>query len=233
MAPDRARYRQSSTAGDVTYYIGSSFEKFISSGTTTNKHFIRAGSNVVAVHNTRSGTHTHSDTNYFHRDHLGSIHVVTDENGIELDRLSFDAFGKRRQANWQGATGPIPSDYITRGFTGHEQLDDVDLIHMNGRVYDPNLGRFLSADPHIQAPLNMQNHNRYSYVLNNPLSYTDPSGFFFGKLFKAIKKAIKRLVKKIVKAVKNFIRKYGRTLAALAISYYAPYRSGAFLNGFW
>ena len=57
---------------------------------------------------------------------------------------------------------------------------------MNGRIYDPTLGRFLQADPFIQAPINSQSYNRYSYVLNNPLSYTDPSGYFFKKLFKAI-----------------------------------------------
>jgi len=55
---------------------------------------------------------------------------------------------------------------------------------MNGRIYDPTLGRFLQADPHIQAPSNSQSYNRYSYVLNNPLSYTDPSGYFFSKLKK-------------------------------------------------
>jgi hypothetical protein len=55
---------------------------------------------------------------------------------------------------------------------------------MNGRIYDPTLGRFLQADPHIQAPANSQNYNRYSYVLNNPMSYTDPSGYFFSKLNK-------------------------------------------------
>jgi hypothetical protein len=53
---------------------------------------------------------------------------------------------------------------------------------MGGRIYDPTLGRFLQADPHVQAPRNSQNYNRYSYVLNNPMSYTDPSGFFFKKL---------------------------------------------------
>ena len=64
-----------------------------------------------------------------------------------------------------------------RGFTGHEHLAELGLIHMNGRIYDPVIGRFLQADPIIQAPQNAQSHNRYSYVLNNPLSFTDPSGF--------------------------------------------------------
>ncbi len=61
---------------------------------------------------------------------------------------------------------------------------------MGGRIYDPTLGRFLQADPFIQAPSNTQNYNRYSYVLNNPMSYTDPSGFFFKSLFKKLNKAL-------------------------------------------
>ena len=82
----------------------------------------------------------------------------------------------------------------TRGYTGHEHLEEFDFIHMNGRVYDPTIGRFLSADPHIQDPYDSQSYNRYTYVKNNPLKYTDPSGFFFKKLFKKIKKWIKPII---------------------------------------
>jgi RHS repeat-associated protein len=64
-----------------------------------------------------------------------------------------------------------------RGFTGHEMLDQLDLVHMNGRVYDPLTARFLSGDPLIQNAMNGQNYNRYSYVLNNPTNLTDPTGF--------------------------------------------------------
>ncbi|WP_419619689.1 RHS repeat-associated core domain-containing protein, partial [Thiolapillus sp.] len=78
---------------------------------------------------------------------------------------------------------PAPTSDEPRGFTGHEHLDDLGLIHMNGRVYDPDLGRFLSADSIVQFPNNSQSYNRYSYVLNNPLSYTDPSGHFAVGLF--------------------------------------------------
>lgn len=60
-------------------------------------------------------------------------------------------------------------------------------MYIYGRIYDPTLGRFLQADPFVQAPGNSQSYNRYSYVLNNPLSYTDPSGYFFSKLWKEIK----------------------------------------------
>ena len=74
---------------------------------------------------------------------------------------------------------------------------------MNGRIYDPTLGRFLQADPHIQAPHNSQNYNRYSYVLNNPLSYTDPSGYFF-------------------KALGKFVKKHWRTIVAIGIAWWNP-----------
>nr|WP_256473647.1 RHS repeat-associated core domain-containing protein [Aliidiomarina quisquiliarum] len=72
-----------------------------------------------------------------------------------------------------------------RGYTGHTMVNDLNLIHMGGRTYNPMLGRFMQADPFIQAGANLQNYNRYSYVLNNPLSYTDPSGYLFKRLNKA------------------------------------------------
>ncbi|OJA03347.1 hypothetical protein BGC33_03170, partial [Bathymodiolus thermophilus thioautotrophic gill symbiont] len=74
----------------------------------------------------------------------------------------------------------------------HEHIDEMGFIHMNGRVYDPSIGRFLSADPNIQAPYNTQSYNRYSYVLNNPLKYTYPSGFFLRKMFELSDKISKR-----------------------------------------
>ncbi len=110
--------------------------------------------------------------------------------------------------------------YTNRGFTGHEHIDEVGLIHMNGRVYDPQLGRFLSADPHVQAPYSSQSYNRYAYAMNNPLKYTDPSGYFFKKLFKSIKKAFKSIGK--------FLKKYGRVIVAIAAAaFIGPAAAGA------
>jgi len=63
-----------------------------------------------------------------------------------------------------------------RGFTAHEFLPDFNLYNMNGRLYDPVVGRFLSPDPYISDPSFSQSYNRYSYCLNNPLKYSDPSG---------------------------------------------------------
>jgi RHS repeat-associated protein len=116
-------------------------------------------------------------TRYFHTDHLGSISVITDENAVVLERLSYDAWGKRRFASGaDDPTGSITSQ-SPRGFTGEEQLDTVALVHLNGRVYDPMVGRMISADPTVPDPLNAQAWNRYSYVGNDPLAFTDPSGF--------------------------------------------------------
>jgi RHS repeat-associated protein len=136
--------------------------------------------------------------------------------------MSFDPFGSRRQSNWREATVGINLIPVltNRGFTGHEHIDEMDLIHMNGRVYDPTLGRFLSADPHIQSPYSTQSYNRYSYVSNNPLKYTDPSGYFLGGLFKAIGKAFK--------AIGNFVKKYWRQIVSIVIMVYMP---GLLLEG--
>ena len=74
----------------------------------------------------------------------------------------------------------VPKYIFDRGFTGHQHMDMYGLINMNGRLYDPRLGRMLSPDPFVQAPGYSQSYNRYSYVFNNPLKYIDPSGYFGG-----------------------------------------------------
>jgi len=83
-------------------------------------------------------------------------------------------------------TGFTVSSLISRGFTGHEHLDNVQLINMNGRLYDPIIARFLSPDNNVQMPDYTQNLNRYSYALNNLLVYTDPDGEFIFTLLAAI-----------------------------------------------
>ena len=91
---------------------------------------------------------------------------------------SFDAWGNARNpADWTTSNIPTVPDWLYRGYTGHEHLTYFALINMNGRMYDPLLGRMLSPDKFLQDPTNTQNYNRYSYTLNNPLKYTDPSGW--------------------------------------------------------
>ncbi|MBW6537817.1 MAG: hypothetical protein K0B11_22610, partial [Mariniphaga sp.] len=114
---------------------------------------------------------------YIHKDHLGSWHTITDENGNLLQELSFDAWGARRNPQtWDAFTGTPPAPLYDRGFTGHEHLYAFGLINMNGRMYDPIVSRMLSPDNFIQSPDFSQSFNRYSYAWNNPLVYTDPDG---------------------------------------------------------
>jgi RHS repeat-associated protein len=79
---------------------------------------------------------------------------------------AFDTWGLRRNLNGSAATTPIIETLDNKGFTGQEMLDSLALVHLNGRVYDPTVGKFLSADPQVTDPNNGQNYNRYSYVLN-------------------------------------------------------------------
>ena len=109
-------------------------------------------------------------------DHLGSVEAVTDAQGNVLEQLSYNAWGQRRNANWTAGT-PARSTSVNRGYTDHEMLDGVGLVHMNGRVYDPVLARFLRSDPVVSDPLSAQTYNGYSYVGNNPLGAIDPSGY--------------------------------------------------------
>ena len=115
---------------------------------------------------------THIDVDII-KYHQGSLAAVIHGNTVE--RLSYDPWGRRRN----------PSDFgydnvtytFDRGYTLHEHYDDFDLINMNGRLYDPILGRMLSPDVVIQDEQNSQAYNRYSYCFNNPLRFTDPSGY--------------------------------------------------------
>ncbi len=117
---------------------------------------------------------------YLHRDYLGSILAVSNSSGEVMERAHFGAWGDEVLITNRDNATTARSDSLTgRGFTGHEHFTEVGLIHMNGRMYDAQQGRFLSPDNHIQDPFNTQNFNRYGYVLNNPLSLTDPSGEFF------------------------------------------------------
>ena len=110
-------------------------------------------------------------------DNLGSILSVTDENGTKVFDASYDAWGRQ--------TVTLNTIGLHRGYTGHEMLNEFDIINMNGRLYDPVLGRFFSPDNYVQMPDNSQNFNRYSYCLNNPLKYTDPSGDFWNLIIGA------------------------------------------------
>jgi RHS repeat-associated protein len=119
---------------------------------------------------------------YLHRDYQGSIMAISDSGGKVVERRHYDAWGNVVKLTDAAGQSIIQNSklLIDRGYTGHEHLFSVGLIHMNGRLYDPVLHQFLSPDNNIQEADNPQNYNRYAYCLNNPLLYTDPSGEIFG-----------------------------------------------------
>jgi RHS repeat-associated protein len=193
--PDRERLREVSYSteegGRVVYRFGAEYEELQRSSGIEARHHLLSPDGLIAI---ESHLGTQKRVEYLHHDHLGSVDTVTNASAQVLQRYAYDAFGARRGASW--GTGYSSFNFLVRfGFTGHAMIDAVGLIHMNGRVFDPKLARFISADPFVQFPHHTQAHNRYSYLLNNPLNATDPSGFFLKKLFKGIKRALRSVIR--------------------------------------
>ena len=186
----------------TTYYLGGvEIVDYVGGGKDGQREYIRRlGSAIetLTYPKRRDGdTSPTETTHYLLHDHLGSLDLITDAKGNVVQHHSFDAWGKRRDARdldailasvlADSSTNSIYTNFdsaralnsiTTRGFTGHEMVDAVGIIHMNGRIYDPTLGRFLQADPFVPSAYDTQSFNRYAYVRNNPLNATDPSGYF-------------------------------------------------------
>ena len=175
------------------YNEDGSFEVQVNNETGVEKHVLYIGgtpyeSNIIFVKNYAE---TVGSYKFLHKDYLGSVLAITDETGYKIEQRHFDAWGNmthfqkgnnsivtdRDQINTLFANGNVLLD---RGYTGHEYFPEVGIIHMNGRLYDPLLRRFLNADENIQDPFNTQNYNKYGYVLNNPLLFNDPGGEVYG-----------------------------------------------------
>ena len=182
---------------ETTYYVGA-FEKTTRACTAGEGE--SATESTESVERTRVGPVLHvkrtpcgnstadpAEIEYRHFDHLGSSASITGAAGAELVALAHDPHGERRKPDWTRrlseaeieTLGTDHGDRTSRGFTGHEHLDRTGLVHMNGRLYDPLLGRFLSPDPIVANPADGQQWNLYSYAGNSPLSYVDPSGLSF------------------------------------------------------
>ena len=141
-------------------------------------YYVYGGDGLAGLHivKTSPNSTTTTHTTKVITDHLGSIIELRESRYWRASySANYDEWGKRSVYRSYSF-----DPYFDRGYTGHEHLlNEFGLINMNGRMYDPNLGRFLSPDNYIQSPGNPQNYNRYSYCLNNPLKYTDPEGELF------------------------------------------------------
>jgi RHS repeat-associated protein len=169
----------------TTYYVDGAYEKVVRTGggkAALTEQKLYVGNLVITK---RSNNSTDSFL-YLHKDHQGSTTTITDAAGNSVQQFVYDPWGKQTAVFDTGLLANYTTPATTKGYTGHEHISHLDLIHMNGRIYDATIGRFMQADPFIQAPSDTQSYNRYSYVKNNPMSYTDPSGFFFKRLYKAL-----------------------------------------------
>ncbi len=181
-----------------------------------------------------------TSAHYVIKDQLGSVARVLDDEGFSEAIFVYDPWGEREDLI-KGSKRPVkPGQAIgsfDRGFTGHRHLEGLDLVHMNGRVFDPTIGRFTSAYPTIQFPLLIKNYDRYSYAANNPLRYIDHNGFsLLGDLWKAVTTPFKKAfhwveqnwktIVIVVVAVVITVASYG-TLGPVAAGMLAGAASGA------
>jgi len=162
------------------YFALGQYEKETdSTGNVRELYYISGADGVVGV---LQRMNEQDSIYYIHKDHLGSFDVITNPDGTVKERYNYDPWGRRRNpADW--SYNNVPEEFfLDRGFTGHEHMDKFGLINMNGRVYDQVMAMFLSPDNFVQSPDLTQNFNRYTYCLNNPLKYVDPSGMTYFKL---------------------------------------------------
>ncbi|WP_242113414.1 RHS repeat-associated core domain-containing protein, partial [Luteimonas aquatica] len=163
---DGARYKRVDGA-KTTYYLGNVEVEVVGAATTYKR---TVGGVMLQTSSSPSGT---AANYYLFHDQLGSLIRIANAAGTVVNSMDFLAYGGRRNTQTQGgnaAPGTVPT-LTTRGFTGHEMVDGagLNIIHMNGRIYDHYVGRFLQPDPVIQEPDNPQSWNAYTYVFNNPL----------------------------------------------------------------
>lgn len=132
---------------------------------------------------------------FYHNDAFGSVDMVSDSSGSIVQRYLLSPFGQSKLI--MSSLARNVSALLNVGYAGHATIEGTRLIYMRGRIFDTLFARFLSPDPFIQDIYNIQNLNRYSYALNNPFKYTDPSG----KFFKSVKKFFSNPVVLAVAAV--------------------------------
>lgn len=146
----------------TVYTIGGHSETIVAAeGEREDTTYLRINDQLVAKAN------PDTSSTFYLSDHLGSTSILTDDAGELVEETRYYPFGEIR-------TGGIEGRYL---YTGQEFDNNTILYYYGARYYDPLLNRFAQADPLISDPHNPQLLNRYSYVLNAPINYTDPTGY--------------------------------------------------------
>ena len=177
------RVKKSGPSG-TTLYIGDLYE--ISGGIPVSYVFAN-GQRLAMIRSAAAPL----DKLYYHQDHLGSTGLVTDSSGNVVEQIFYKPFG--------GTVADTGSLSLNHKYTGQEQDQETGLYNYNARLYDPEVGKFISSDSFAPSVVLPQTFNRYSYCGNNPVVYTDPSGYSwwgkhiahnFGKIDHVIQDAI-------------------------------------------
>jgi len=172
-----ARYYNGATLTRTRYYA-ENFERTQNVGSPVQDiSYIMAEGRPVAMF-VKNGAVT--QLKYIATDYLGSIAAVLNDLGGPDEFKNYDAWGRMRDPYSGAYPGSPLSALYDRGYTAQENLKDFNVINLNGRLYDPLIGRMFSVDPYITDPSNAQTYNSYSYANNNPMKYTDPSGEIAG-----------------------------------------------------
>lgn len=174
-SPDRTRYLRVDTQGNQTtetLYVGAGYERVTTEdgGTTvTHKYHVYGIALIIQT----EGANT-EETHALIIDYQESLLAITDEDGEISQRFRYTPYGEQVEVS----AGLASSSFLTtQGYTSHEHIESMDLIHMGGRIYDPLIGRMLQTDIVTQAPDQILSYNRYAYVWNNPMNMVDPSGY--------------------------------------------------------
>jgi RHS repeat-associated protein len=167
-------WRQHESAAESTVYVDELYERRrTSSGSEEHVFHVYAGGREVAQVTRAASTGT-EEVRYLHRDQQGSVSLVTSSDGDVVTREDFGPFGER--INLDGSRKEALMSGVSFGYTGHEHDDELGLINMRGRVYDPMARKFLTPDPIVSDVMVGGSWNPYSYVQNNPIRFVDPSG---------------------------------------------------------
>ncbi|WP_437675410.1 RHS repeat-associated core domain-containing protein [Sorangium sp. So ce131] len=171
-----ARVRKQGPAG-TTVTIGGLYQRREDADGTKHVYLVPGSDGLAVAQVVVDEASGERWVQYLHHDALGSVTLVTDADGSAdaSDHAYYEPFGRRIARD--GAPFGGPTGDVRLGLTGHEHDDELGLVNMKGRIYDPKLKRVLTPDPLVSSPLFGQSYNRYSYVLNDPLNLTDPTGF--------------------------------------------------------
>jgi RHS repeat-associated protein len=169
------RAKKTSAAG-TTIYMDELFERRTSpSGDKESIFHVYAGSRPIAQI-TFDPQADEETVRYLHADLQGSVTAITREDGSVSKRHHYAPFGQRINADGSPLQN-VNSGGVHFGYTSHEHDDELSLINMRGRLYDPVGRTFLTPDPVVANVFDGPSHNPYTYVRNNPIGFTDPSGF--------------------------------------------------------